>query len=202
MVEADGVGQQLVVLFGVGEDRQHADLMHQAGQGGLVGHQAGVVAAEYVADAGDLRALVPHFAHLAVDHVGGGLEHLLHRQAGGEVAGVVDAEPADGGLQVGDFLAGAQQRAVHHLDDSGGQCGVVADHLGQVLDAGVRVFGGLAHAERHLRQGRQHQFVVVDGLDQFLLDFVGKLAHWGSRQGRLGRSSVGFRGRRPGYRAG
>ncbi|MNY52112.1 hypothetical protein D3C86_1877560 [compost metagenome] len=120
MVEADRVGQQLVVFFRVGEDGQHAYLVHQAGQGGLVGHQAGVVAAEHVADAGDLRAFVPDFAHLAVDHVRGGLEHLLHRQAGGQVAGVVDAEAADGHLQVGDFLVGAQQRAVHHLDDPRG----------------------------------------------------------------------------------
>ena len=108
VVEADGVGQQFIVFFGVGENRQHANLVHQAGERGLIGHEAGVVAAQYMADAGDLGALVPHFAHLAVDHVAGGLEHLLHGQAGGQVAGVVDAQAADRHLQVGDFLVATQ----------------------------------------------------------------------------------------------
>lgn len=109
VAQADGVRQQLVVILGVGEDRQHADLVHQPGQGRLVRRQAGVVTGQHVADAGDLGALVPDFAHLAVDHVGGGLEHLLHGQAGGQVAGVVDAQPADRHLQVGDFLRAAQR---------------------------------------------------------------------------------------------
>jgi bifunctional UDP-N-acetylglucosamine pyrophosphorylase/glucosamine-1-phosphate N-acetyltransferase len=177
LVEGARVGEDLRVLLGVGEDRQGADAMHQAGEGRLVGRQAGVVAAEHVAHAGDLAALAPDLAHLAIDHVGGGLEHLLHGQAGGQVAGVIDAEAADGHLQVGDFLVGAQQRAVHHLDDARGEGGIVADHPAQVLDADVRVFRRLADPQRHFRQGRQHQLVVIDGPQQFLLYFFGKLAH-------------------------
>src|SRR5690606_36487681 len=42
MVEADRIGQQLVVFFGIGEDRQNADLVYQTRQGGLVGRQARV----------------------------------------------------------------------------------------------------------------------------------------------------------------
>ncbi len=177
MAQADGVRQQLVVILGVGEDRQHADLVHQSGQGRLVRRQAGVVTGQHVADAGDLGALVPDFAHLAIDHVGGGLEHLLHGQAGGQVAGVVDAQPADRHLQVGDFLRAAQQRTVHHADDARGQRRVVADHLAQGLDADIRVFRRLTDLQGHLGQGRQHQFILIDGADQVLLDFVGKLAH-------------------------
>ncbi|MCY1177115.1 hypothetical protein D9M73_174120 [compost metagenome] len=145
VVEADGVGQQFAVLFGESEDRQHADLVHQAGQGRLIRHQARVVAAQCMADAGDFGAFVPHFAHLAIDHVGGRLEHLLHRQAGRQVAGVVDAQAADRSLQVGDFLVGAQQRTIHHLDEPRGERGVVADHATQRLDADIRVFRRLAH---------------------------------------------------------
>ncbi|MNE91344.1 hypothetical protein D3C80_1889450 [compost metagenome] len=45
VVEAHGVGQQFVVVFGVGQDRQHADLVHQPAECGLVRFQLGVAAA-------------------------------------------------------------------------------------------------------------------------------------------------------------
>ena len=72
MVEAEGIRQQRAVLFCVGQDGQDADLVDKAGERRLIWHQAGVVAAEHMADRGDLGALVPDFAHLSVDHVGGG----------------------------------------------------------------------------------------------------------------------------------
>ncbi len=177
MVEAEGIRQQRAVLFCVGQDGQDADLVDKAGERRLVWHQAGVVAAEHMADRRDLGALVPDFAHLSVDHVGGGLEHLLHRQARGEVAGVVNAQTADGHLQVVDFSAAAQQRTVDHLDDARGNGGIVPDHLAQRGNADVGVFGSLAHAQRHFRQRRQDQFIVLDRKGQLTLDFLGKGAH-------------------------
>ena len=44
-IQADGVAQKLVVFFGIGKDRQYADLVHQAAQGCLVRLEASVVLA-------------------------------------------------------------------------------------------------------------------------------------------------------------
>ena len=46
------------------------------------------------------------------------MEDLLHDQPDREVAAVVDTQSGDGGVQVGDLLSGAQQRAVHHFDQA------------------------------------------------------------------------------------
>ncbi|MCY1449477.1 hypothetical protein D9M71_662150 [compost metagenome] len=65
--EAVRILQQGGVAFRIGQDRQGADLVDQAGECRLLGSQSGVVAAQHVADAGHLQALAPDFVHLALD---------------------------------------------------------------------------------------------------------------------------------------
>ncbi|MDR6357518.1 hypothetical protein Q3H58_004189 [Pseudomonas psychrotolerans] len=177
LVEGDGVGQQLFLFFGIGQDRQHADLVHQTCQQGAIGHETGVLLAQRMTDGGDLGALAPDLAHLAVHGVAGGLEHLLHGQARGQIRGVVDAQAADGHLQIGDLLVGAQQRAVHHLDQAGREGRVHGDHPAQFGDTDVRVLGRLSHLQRHLRQGGQHHTIGVYRVKEILDNFFSKRSH-------------------------
>ena len=80
--------------------------MHQATQGRLVWLEVAVATAQGVAHARHLQAAAPYVAHFLFDHLGAGVKDLLHHQADGQVAAVVGTKPGDGGVQVGDFLAG------------------------------------------------------------------------------------------------
>ena len=151
--------------------------MHDAGQCGLVGFQFGVVARQGVRDAGNLGAVRPDFAHAFVDYVGGGLKHLLHRQRGRQVTGVVDAEPGHRHFQIFDRAARTQQRAVGNLDDAGGDGGVVFDDFGHGRDIDIGVARNFAHLQRHFRQGGQNKLVVVEGVQNFLADLLDHFAH-------------------------
>jgi len=139
------------MVFGIGQDRQHTDLVHQASERCLVRLELAVAAAQRVADARHFQAAAPDVAHFLFDHFGTGVEDLLHHQADRQVAAVVGAQPGDGGVQVGDFLRRPQQRAVDHFDQARRQRGVATDHFAQVADADFRVFGGLTNAQGHFR---------------------------------------------------
>nr|BFE90732.1 hypothetical protein GCM10020185_12680 [Pseudomonas brassicacearum subsp. brassicacearum] len=78
-------------------------------------------------------------------------KNLLHDQADGQVAAVVDAQSSDGRVQVSDFLGGAQQWAVDHLYQACRESRIAADHFAQVADADFRVFGGPANLQGHFR---------------------------------------------------
>ena len=67
MVEADRVGEQFIVIFGVGQDRQHTDLVHQPAECRLVRLELAVVAAQGVADACHFQAAAPDVTHLLFD---------------------------------------------------------------------------------------------------------------------------------------
>ena len=118
MVKGNRVREQFVVFFGVSQNRQHPDLMHQPAQRCLIRFKGGATAAQGVTNAGDFEALTPHITHFVFNHLGAGMEDLLHDQPDREVAAVVDTQSGDGGVQVGDLLSGAQQRAVHHFDQA------------------------------------------------------------------------------------
>ncbi|MNI43554.1 hypothetical protein D3C73_978870 [compost metagenome] len=151
VVQADRVGQQLVVIFGVGQDGQYANLVNQPAECRLIGLELRVTAAQRIADAGDFQAFAPDIAHFFLDHVRTGVKNLLHDQANRQVAAVVDAQAGNGRVQVSDFLCGTKQRAVDDLDQSRRQRGVTADHLAQVTDTDFRIFSGLANLHGHFR---------------------------------------------------
>ena len=84
VVEADRVREQLVVLLGVGQDRQYADLVDQAGEGGAVGLERSEAPRQFGAHAGHFQAGSPGLAHAALHGTGAGVENLLDDQADGE----------------------------------------------------------------------------------------------------------------------
>lgn len=79
------------------------------------------------------------------------MENLLHDQADGQVAAVVDAQAGDGRVQVGDFLGRAQQGAVDHFDQARRERRIAANHFAQGADADLRIFSGPANLQGHLR---------------------------------------------------
>ncbi|MNR03681.1 hypothetical protein D3C85_1195900 [compost metagenome] len=118
IVQADRVGKQLVVLFGIQQDRQHANLVDQPGQCCLVRLELSEAQAQFITDAGHIQAFRPDFAHFLFNDIGAGVEDLLDHQADRQVAAVVDTQAGDGRVQVSDLGGGAQQRAVDHLDQA------------------------------------------------------------------------------------
>ena len=180
MVEADRIREQFIVVFGVGQNRQHADLMHQSTQRRLIRLELGITTTQRITDPGDFQALAPDFAHFLFHHFGTGVENLLHHQADRQVTAVVDAQAGDGGMQVGDFLRRAQQRAVDHFDQARRQRRVTADDFAQLADADFRIFSSLANLQGYFRQCWQNQLIFIDGLNQILLDLIRQFVHLGS----------------------
>ena len=127
VIERHRVREQFVVLFGVGQNRQHPNLMNQTAQCSLIRFQLGVASAQGITDASDFQALTPHLAHFLFDHVRACMEDLLHDQPDGQIAAVIDPQARNGCVQVGDFLSGAQQRTVNHFNQAGRQRGVTAN---------------------------------------------------------------------------
>ncbi|MOA53005.1 hypothetical protein D3C78_1763950 [compost metagenome] len=58
-MQAHRVGQQFVVLFGIDQHRQCANLVDQPAEGGLVGLELCKAAADFVADARHIQAVGP-----------------------------------------------------------------------------------------------------------------------------------------------
>ncbi|MNN82409.1 hypothetical protein D3C81_1993430 [compost metagenome] len=63
-MQANRVGQQLVVLFGIDQHRQRADLVDQAAQSGLFRLELCIATADFVADACHFQAVGPDIAKL------------------------------------------------------------------------------------------------------------------------------------------